>query len=100
MLVVSVIFLPVVGRLALRMRSWPGFKIAWVADHKTGLDWTAGLDPGAEVGSALKPIKLPNPLLQIISEALKRRGKLFIGSLRNQLATTFDFALNPDQEIE
>jgi hypothetical protein len=48
----------------------------------------------------LKPIKLPNPLLHVISEAVKPRGKLFIGCLCSQLATPFDLTLNPDQKIE
>jgi hypothetical protein len=48
----------------------------------------------------LKAIKLTNPLLHLVSDAVKHQSKLGIGSMRSQLATTLYIALNPDQKIE
>ena len=48
----------------------------------------------------LKPIKLPNPLLHLVSDAVKLQSKLGIGGPRSQLATTLYITLNPDQKIE
>jgi hypothetical protein len=48
----------------------------------------------------LKPIKLPNPLLHLVCDAVKLQSKLGIGGPRSQLATTLYITLNPDQKIE
>jgi hypothetical protein len=47
----------------------------------------------------LKPIKLPNPLLHFIGDAVKLQSKLGIGSPRSRLTATLYVALNSDQEI-
>jgi hypothetical protein len=68
--------------------------------NRTGLGWLAGWTLGGLLAAQLKPIKLPNPLLHLISDAVKLQSKLGIGGPRGQLATTLYITLNPDQKIE
>src|SRR5450631_536887 len=48
----------------------------------------------------LKPINLPSPLLNLVSEAVKHQGEPVISSLLSQLTTPLYIPLKPDQRFE
>src|SRR5450631_3202795 len=48
----------------------------------------------------LKPINLPSPLLNLISEAVKHQGEPVISSLLSQITTPLYIPLKPDQRFE